>query len=57
VLGTVNNTIINRPGPIFMGQASFVDGLIRAFRLVSGYDELGTTTPKRSRARKRGADG
>jgi AcrR family transcriptional regulator len=57
VLDTVNNTIINRPGPIFMGQASFVDGLVRAFRLVSGYDELGTTTPKRSRARKRGADG
>jgi AcrR family transcriptional regulator len=39
-LGTINNTIINRPGPIFMGQAAFVDNLVRAFRLVSGYDEL-----------------
>ncbi|HET8698892.1 MAG TPA: TetR/AcrR family transcriptional regulator [Gammaproteobacteria bacterium] len=55
VLGTVNNTIINRPGPIFMGQASFVDGLVRAFRLVSGYDDLVTTPPKRKRAGKRGA--
>src|SRR5690606_21661388 len=39
-LGTINNTIINRPGPIFMGQAEFVDNLTRAFRLVSGYDEI-----------------
>ncbi len=39
-LGTINNTIINRPGPIFMGQAVFVENLERAFRLVSGYDEL-----------------
>lgn len=40
VLGTINNAIINRPGPIFMGQALFVDNLSRAFRLVSGYDDL-----------------
>jgi len=39
-LGIINNTIINRPGPIFMGQAEFVDNLTRAFRLVSGYDEI-----------------
>ena len=39
-LGTINNTIINRPGPVFMGQAEFVDNLARAFRLVSGYDDL-----------------
>jgi AcrR family transcriptional regulator len=45
VLGTINNTIINRPGPIFMEQALFVDNLARAFRLVSGYDELAATTP------------
>lgn len=42
VLGTINNAIINRPGPIFMGQTVFVDNLARAFRLVSGYDEIGT---------------
>jgi AcrR family transcriptional regulator len=39
-LGTINNTIINRPGPIFMEQVLFVDQLTRAFRLVSGYDAL-----------------
>src|SRR5512143_1355568 len=40
VLGTINNAIINRPGPIFMDQTLFVDNLVRAFRLVSGYDSL-----------------
>jgi AcrR family transcriptional regulator len=39
-LGTVNNAIINRPGPIFLGHKLFVENLIRAFRVVSGYDEL-----------------
>ena len=39
-LGTINNAIINRPGPIFMGQAVFIDNLARAFRLVSDYDRL-----------------
>lgn len=40
VLGTINNTIINRPGPIFLGQREFIDHLARAMRLVSNYDEL-----------------
>lgn len=40
VLGTINNAIINRPGPVLMGQAEFVENLARAFRLVSGYDSL-----------------
>lgn len=39
-LGTINNTIINRPGPVFMGQKLFIDNLARAFRLVSDYDRL-----------------
>lgn len=39
-LGTINNTIINRPGPIFMGQKVFIENLVRAFRLVSGYDDI-----------------
>jgi hypothetical protein len=38
--GAVNNAIINRPGPLVMGQAAFIDNLERAFRLVSGYDRL-----------------
>ena len=47
--GTINNTIINRPGPIFMDQVLFVDQLTRAVRLVSGYDALtaSQTRPKR----------
>ena len=51
VLGTINNTIINRPGPIFMGQSLFVDNLERAFRLLSGYDELAAES--RESAKKR----
>jgi AcrR family transcriptional regulator len=39
--GLINNTILNRPGPFFLDQKLFVKNLERAFRLVSGYDELG----------------
>jgi AcrR family transcriptional regulator len=39
-LGTVNNAIINRPGPIFIGQERFVDNLVRAFLIVADYDNL-----------------
>jgi AcrR family transcriptional regulator len=49
--GTINNTILNRPGPFFMDQALFVQNLVRAFRLVSGYDEL--VAARRSSAGKR----
>ncbi len=40
VLAAVNNRIVNRPQPSAVGQAAFVKNLIRAFRLVSAYDEL-----------------
>lgn len=50
-LGTINNTIINRPGPIFMDQVLFVEQLTRAFRLVAGYDTFGATLPPRLGAR------
>ncbi|MBN1236935.1 MAG: TetR/AcrR family transcriptional regulator [Gammaproteobacteria bacterium] len=53
-LGTINNTIINRPGPIFMGQKLFVENLARAFRLVSGYDAIVGSKPKRRSGRARG---
>ena len=47
-LGTINNTIINRPGPIFMEQVQFVEQLTRAVRLVSGYDAIaGKLQPRR----------
>jgi AcrR family transcriptional regulator len=58
--GTINNTILNRPGPFFMDQALFIQNLVRAFRLVSGYDELvagrrpmSRREPKRARLRRR----
>jgi AcrR family transcriptional regulator len=40
LLGTINNSIMNRPGPVFMGQRSFVTSLVRTFRLVAGYDRM-----------------
>ncbi len=40
--GTLNNTIINRPGPIFMNQRRFIEKLARAFRLVSNYHNFKT---------------
>jgi AcrR family transcriptional regulator len=39
-LGTINNAILNRPGPIFIEQDLFIKNLARAFRLVSDYDQL-----------------
>ena len=50
-LGTINNTIINRPGPIFMEQVPFVVQLTRAFRLVSGYDTVAAKAPPRRATR------
>jgi AcrR family transcriptional regulator len=50
-LGTINNTIINQPGPIFMKQRLYVEKLIRAFRLVSDYEYIVSSkksaTPKK----------
>jgi hypothetical protein len=54
-LGTINNAIINRPGPMFIGQDLFVENLARAFRIVSDYDNLMLAPEKErpSRACKR----
>lgn len=38
--GTLNNTMINRPGPVAVEDPDFMPRLIQAFRLVSGWDEL-----------------
>ena len=35
--GTINNTIINHPGPIEIKDKQFIDKLTCAFKLVSGY--------------------
>lgn len=50
-LGTINNTIINQPGPIFMKQKLYVEKLTRAFRLISDYDSI--VYKKKSKKRKK----
>jgi len=52
--GLINNTILNRPGPFFLEQDLFIDNLVRAFKLVSDYDDLAPTTrgSKRPKAGK-----
>jgi hypothetical protein len=50
--GLINNTILNRPGPFFLEQELFIDNLVRAFKLVSGYDAIGAARTARRRAKK-----
>ena len=53
-LGTINNAILNRPGPIFIEQDLFIQNLARAFRLVSDFDRLiGIAGPEPTSARGR----
>jgi AcrR family transcriptional regulator len=40
IFGMINSTLINQPGPIFMGQKLFIQELTRAFRLISEFDKL-----------------
>lgn len=47
--GLINNTILNRPGPFFLEQERFVENLVRAFKLVSGYDALGADESGRAK--------
>jgi AcrR family transcriptional regulator len=47
VFGMVNNRIVNRPQPSLIGESNFVANLIRAFRLVSDYEQL-SANPKRA---------
>jgi AcrR family transcriptional regulator len=51
--GLINNTILNRPGPFFLEQNLFIENLVRAFKLVSGYDELGAAGTARGAKRSR----
>lgn len=48
-LGTINSTIINQDGPIFMGQKLFIEELIRAFSLISDFDNLVKTGARKQR--------
>lgn len=49
--GLINNTILNRPGPFFLEQELFIDNLVRAFKLVSGYDAIAASADKSSRGK------
>jgi hypothetical protein len=40
ILGMINSTLINQHGPIFMGQKLFIQELTRAFRLISDFDNV-----------------
>ena len=40
LFGTINNSIMHRPGPILIDQPRFIPSLVRAFRLVSGYHRM-----------------
>lgn len=55
-LGMINSTLINQPGPIFMGQKLFIQELIRAFRLISDFDKIvgaqATSSKASARTRK-----
>jgi AcrR family transcriptional regulator len=48
-LGTINNSIINQPGPIFMNQQLFIEKLTRAFRLVSDFDNINNKKQKKKK--------
>jgi AcrR family transcriptional regulator len=50
--GLINNTILNRPGPFFLDQELFVENLVRAFKLVSGYDGLRPSQTESGRAKR-----
>jgi AcrR family transcriptional regulator len=40
VLGTINNSVTNRPGPFMLEHRDFQKRLVQAFRLISGYDDI-----------------
>ena len=40
VLGTINNSITNRPGPLMLEHRDFQRRLAQAFLLISGYDDI-----------------
>ena len=40
IMGLINISIVNQPGPVFIGQKQFVEELTRAFKLISDIDAL-----------------
>lgn len=47
----INNTIVNNPGPLGLGEQRFLDQLIRAFYLISDYRQLLATPARKTRSR------
>ena len=50
VRGTLNNTLINQPGPLGLDDAGFRRQIVRAFRLVAGIEVNGTSGRRRASA-------
>ena len=52
-LGTIDITVVNQPGPLFMEQQQFIEELTRTFILVAEYDRIvfRDTTPATVRAK------
>jgi AcrR family transcriptional regulator len=50
VRGTLNNTLINQPGPLSLDDAGFRRQIVRAFRLVAGIETGGTSGRRRASA-------
>ena len=40
IMGLINISVVNQPGPVFIGQKQFVEELTRAFKLISEIDSL-----------------
>jgi AcrR family transcriptional regulator len=49
VRGTLNNTLINQPGPLALEDAGFRRQIERAFRLVAGIETPGVASTRRKR--------
>jgi hypothetical protein len=49
VRGTLNNTLINQPGPLALEDAGFRRQIERAFRLVAGIEAPGVAASRRKR--------
>jgi AcrR family transcriptional regulator len=52
--GTLNNTLMNQPGPLQLEDAAFRRQIERAFRLIAGIDAPGAR-PAAARARRKGS--
>jgi AcrR family transcriptional regulator len=52
VMGTINISILNQPGPVLIGERLFTKELTRAFKLLSGVEALLAAGPARATKKK-----